>query len=103
MTINFKALELESASEAIQHVNASGEGVAITLHGKSMVVRHEDAHRLETQGVEFAYLCDHEMPDGSWRIMTVPVNLPPRRSGFKVWVTTNTSPTVKQWESSTGY
>jgi hypothetical protein len=74
MTINFKALGFESASEAIQHVNASGEGVAITLHGESMVVSEEDAHRLDAAGVEFAYLCDHEMPDGSWRIMTVPVN-----------------------------
>ncbi len=37
-------------------------------------MRKEEAERLETAGVEFAYLFDHEMPDGTFRIITVPVN-----------------------------
>jgi hypothetical protein len=74
MTINFKAFEFDNAGEALQHVDASGRGVAIRLRGRPMVVEQEDANRLDAAGVEFAYLCDHEMLDGSWRIMTIPVN-----------------------------
>jgi len=39
-----------------------------------MVVPQSDCDRLAASGVEFAYLFDHEMPDGSYRIVTVPVN-----------------------------
>jgi hypothetical protein len=74
MTIRFNALDFPTADEAIQHTYASGEGVAIRLNGEPLVVLQEDADRLDTAGVEFAYLCDHEMPDGSHRIVTVPVN-----------------------------
>jgi hypothetical protein len=44
------------------------------LRGKPMVVAQADCDRLAAAGVEFAYLFNHEMPDGSFRIMTVPVN-----------------------------
>ena len=74
MTIKFNALDFPTADEAIQHTYASGEGVAIRLRGESLVVLQEDDHRLEAAGVEFAYLHDHEMPDGSHRIVTLPVN-----------------------------
>jgi hypothetical protein len=74
MTINFQALDFETADEAIQYTYASGDGVAISVRGQAMVVDQNDAHRLEAAGVEFAYLCDHRMPDGSNRIVTVPVN-----------------------------
>jgi hypothetical protein len=74
MTIHFKAIDFETADEAIQHTCASGEGVAIRLRGQPLVVEQEDADRLNAAGVEFAYLCDHQMPDGSHRIVTVPVN-----------------------------
>jgi len=63
----------ESNSEAIQYADAAG-GRAILLGGKPVVVATADAERLETARVEFAYLCDHELPDGSHRIVTVPVN-----------------------------
>lgn len=33
-----------------------------------------DAAQYAEAGIAFAYLCDHEMPDGMFRIMTVPVN-----------------------------
>ena len=74
MTINFKALDFETADEAVQHTFASGDGVAIRLRGRPLVVLQEDADRLNAAGVEFAYLHDHEMPDGTHRVVTVPVN-----------------------------
>ena len=74
MTVSYEAIEFETASEAIQHTYASGEGVAIRLNGEPLVVLQEDADRLDAAGVDFAYLCDHEMPDGSHRIVTVLVN-----------------------------
>jgi hypothetical protein len=74
MTIRFNALDFPTVDEAIQHTYASGEGVAIRLRGEPLVVLQEDADRLAAAGAEFAYLCDHEMPDGSHRIVTVPVN-----------------------------
>ena len=72
--MTFNAYEFPNASEALQHVDASGRGVAIRLRRQPLVVSQADADRLEAAGVEFAYLCDHEMPDGSWRIVTIPVN-----------------------------
>jgi hypothetical protein len=70
--IEFRTIEFETAGEAIQWANASGKGVAILLDGPKVVER-EDADRLEAAGIEFAYLCDHEMPDGTHRIVTIPV------------------------------
>ena len=74
MTIEIHASEFETARQAIQHARASRCGKAILLNGKNMVVSEEDADRLAAAGVEFAYLFDHRMPDGSRRIMTVPIN-----------------------------
>ena len=74
MTIRINALDFQTADDAIQHTYASGEGVAIRLIGEPLVVLQEDADRLDAAGVEFAYLHDHEMPDGSYRIVIVPVN-----------------------------
>ncbi len=74
MTININAIEFDSASEAIQHMNASGRGQAIFVDGKHLVAADADVRRLEEAGVAFAYLHDHETPDGSHRIVTVPVN-----------------------------
>jgi hypothetical protein len=71
MTI--EAIEFQSAPEAIQYANAS-DREAILLDRKPLVVAQREADRLAEAGVEFAYLCDHEMPDGASCIMTVPVN-----------------------------
>jgi len=73
MTIEIRATEFHSAAEAIQYADASG-GEAILLNCRRLVVPQADAERLEAAGVAFAYLRDHEMPDGSHRIMTIPVN-----------------------------
>jgi hypothetical protein len=74
MTIEIKGIEFENADEAIQHLTASGHGVAISIGGKVLVIEQPEADRLAERRIEFAYLVDHEMPDGSWRIMTIPVN-----------------------------
>ena len=71
MTI--EAIEFGNASDAVQYAEAGGRH-AIRLDGKHLVVTRREADRLAEAGVAFAYLCDHEMPDGSFRIMTVPVN-----------------------------
>ena len=72
--IDIHAIECESNSDALQHADAGGFGEAILLNGKPMVVPQADCDRLEAAGVEFAYLHNHEMPDGSYCIVTVPVN-----------------------------
>ena len=74
-TIAFEGVELDSKAEAVQHANADPKmNTAILLHGKYYAVAKSTAEHLETEGVAFAYLCDQEMPDGTWRITTVPVN-----------------------------
>jgi len=75
MTIEFEGIELNSASEALQHANADPQmDTAILLGGKHYAVAKAMAERLACDGVAFAYLHDHEMPDGTWRIVTIPVN-----------------------------
>jgi len=75
MTIEISIIEeFANAGDAVQHINAGGRGVAIQLKGRHLVVEQREAHRLEEAGVAFAYVHDHEMPDGTWRIVTVPVN-----------------------------
>ena len=73
-TLAVHAIECDSASDALQHADASGFGEAILLDGKPMVVPKADCDRLDAAGVEFAYLCNHQRPDGSYGIVTVPVN-----------------------------
>jgi hypothetical protein len=71
---NFRAIEFKSADEAIQHANASGRGEAILLGGRHYVMEQAEIDRLAAAGVGFAHLIVHEMPDGTERVMTVPVN-----------------------------
>ncbi|MCG3127369.1 MAG: hypothetical protein CHACPFDD_02228 [Phycisphaerae bacterium] len=75
MTIEFTAIEFDNADEAIQHTYADPrDGVAVLLGGKHYVMQKTEAERLAAAGVEFAYLFDHDLPDGRNIIMTVPVN-----------------------------
>ena len=75
MRITFEAIEFDNAHEAIQHYYASGYGDdVILLGGKYYLVKRAEAERIEAAGIEFAYVHDHEMPDGEHRIVTVPVN-----------------------------
>jgi hypothetical protein len=72
--VTIQAIECENADDALGWVEASGHGHAIQLEGQYLVVEKAQADRLAEAGVEFAYLIDHEMPDGTFRVMTVPVN-----------------------------
>lgn len=74
MEITIQAIKCRSMGEALQEADAGGQGKAVLLQGGPMVVPQTDLYRLEEAGVEFAYLHNHEMPDGSYRIVTVPVN-----------------------------
>ena len=74
MTIEFRAIEFKTAHEAIAWTEADGRGVGLPVDGKNLVVDQAEADRLAAAGVEFAYLCDHEMPNGEHRIVTIPVN-----------------------------
>jgi hypothetical protein len=74
MEITFLAIESESMTDALQWTDASGQGETALIGGEPMVVQQADLNRLEEAGVEFAYIFDHEMSDGSYRIVTVPVN-----------------------------
>jgi hypothetical protein len=75
MTIEFRGIEFDSADEAIQHYYASGYGDrVISLGNRYYVTRQAEAERLAAAGVEFAHVFLHDMPNGTERIVTVPVN-----------------------------
>ncbi len=69
----FRAFEFTNAGEAIQHADTDG-GEAVRIHGRHMVVDSATLDMLQAAGVYFAHLCNHLMPDGSHRIVTVPIN-----------------------------
>jgi hypothetical protein len=58
-TIEIHGCDFPTAHEAIQNCDASGWDCAIRIGGKNICMEEEEADRLETAGVEFAYLCDH--------------------------------------------
>ncbi len=62
-----------TAADALQDCDASGWDCVLFVGDKYPCVMQE-ADRPEPEGVEFAYVCDHQMPDGSYRMVAVPVN-----------------------------
>ena len=77
-TIKIQAMEHSTAAEAIQWAHADARCQAIRVDGKYLTVGSEtyDAtlDRMTGAGVEFAFLCDRDMPAGGYRTITVPVN-----------------------------
>jgi len=71
--IIFTAIGFPSAFDALQHTEAAG-GKAVLLDGRNFVMTQDEADRVAAAGVEFAYLVQHQMPDGDYRVMTIPVN-----------------------------
>lgn len=71
-TIEINAIECESMHDAIQTADATGRGEPVLCGGKPVVVPQADLDRLEAAGVAFAHLYSRRMPDGSYRIVTVP-------------------------------
>jgi hypothetical protein len=75
VTFTFEGIELQSAGEALQHANADPRyDTAILLNCRHYAVARTTAQHLAASGVQFAFLGEHEMPDGTWRIVTIPVN-----------------------------
>ena len=75
MTIEFRAIEFATAHEAIQWIETDGpHDKVIRLNGTYYAVEQAEADRLAAAGVEFAYIHEHQMPDGERRIVTVPIN-----------------------------
>jgi hypothetical protein len=74
MTIQIRAIECRTAREALDTARASGCGDAILLNGQHYALFRAEAERLELAGVEFAYLHEVTLEDGSHRIVTVPIN-----------------------------
>jgi hypothetical protein len=73
-SIEFRGIKFSTAGEAIQWTEADGRGKAVRIEGGYYVIEQAEADRLGALDVEFAYLADHVMPDGSYRIITIPVN-----------------------------
>ncbi len=71
-TITFKAIEFDTAFEALQHTEAAG-GEAVLLDGRNFVMTQAETDRIAAAGFEFAHLVQHEMPDGDWPV--VPAHL----------------------------
>lgn len=74
MTLAIEAIAFDRAGEALEHLATGGHGQAILLDGRYLVVGRADVDRLAAGRVAFAYLCSHELPDGSQRFVAIPVN-----------------------------
>jgi hypothetical protein len=76
-TITIHAIRCSDASEAIQLCDCEPtlkQPVAVSLPEGYFAMEKSEAERIAAAGVEFAYLFDHEMPDGTHRLISVPVN-----------------------------
>lgn len=73
MTIEIRGIEFARSIDAVEYATIEG-GVAILVEGKRLVVSRAEAERLGAAGVEFAYVHNHRMPDGTYRIIHIPVN-----------------------------
>lgn len=70
-----KGTTYETAQEAIEWAEQRGDWArAISADGGYAVVEECEAHRLEAAGIQFAYIHNVALPDGSRRIVTVPIN-----------------------------
>ena len=58
-----------NASDALQHLDVSGDDHAILVHGKCLTLKQAELDRIAAAGIEFAYLVEH-----NGKIMTIPVN-----------------------------
>jgi len=67
--ITIRATEHQSAHEAIQHLDVSGDDHAILVGRKYLTTKRAEVEKIAAAGIEFAYLVDHH-----GKIMTIPVN-----------------------------
>ncbi len=73
-TIQIQGSAFGSAHEAIQDTYASGRGQVISVGGRYLVVEKAEADRITALGIPFAHVSEHPMADGSFRMVTIPVN-----------------------------
>lgn len=66
--MEIRRTEFGTMREAVAHA-AANDMAAVMLDGKPATITKDDAHRLEADGVYFAYLCQHK-----GEVFTVPVN-----------------------------
>ena len=66
--MTFQATELNTAHQAIEHAEATGQNV-VRLNGTYFSISDAETDRLLTHGVEFAYIADH-----NGTIVTIPAN-----------------------------
>ena len=73
--IEIEGIPFETVGEALQHVDAAGRGVVVSVDGIGgyLVVERPMADRLDEAGLLGAYYHEREMPDGSFRVVSVPV------------------------------
>jgi hypothetical protein len=85
--VEFFGIEFPSTADAVRHAKACG---LVAIHGEffvrgardghlvataqNLTVTNDTAAHLAAEGVEFAYVCEVRLPNGSLRIVTVPVN-----------------------------
>lgn len=74
VAIAFEGMEFPDADEALHSIIAAGRGHVIVFAGRHYAIDDATARRLEAEGVAFAYVFEHQMPSGEFRICTVPVN-----------------------------
>ena len=74
--IEIEGFQFGTTDEAIQHTYASGRGVVVSVDGIDgyLVVEQGVADKLAESGVLSAYFFDHDMQDGTSRIVSVPIN-----------------------------
>jgi hypothetical protein len=74
-TIDIEGFQFDTIGEALQHVDASGRGVVGGVYGIDgyLVVERAMADKLDEARLLRAYFYDHIMPDGTSRVMSVPV------------------------------
>jgi hypothetical protein len=77
MRIKIKGIECNDENDAMERIDADNPADrrrVISIGNKLLVLEPAEADRIAAMGIEFAYLFDHEMPDGTHRLITVPVN-----------------------------
>jgi hypothetical protein len=77
MTLRIKGIECHDINDAMDRIDLDDPAErrrVISIGNKLLVVQPAEADRIAALGLEFAYLFDHVMPDGTHQILSVPVN-----------------------------
>jgi len=67
--MRFTATHHPGGFEALQHLECSGDGVAVIVDGDHYTMKQAEADRMQAAGIKMAYLCRRDN-----KTYTVPVN-----------------------------